>query len=68
MTESDLASALRPIAEAFDALGVHYYLAGSIASSAHGVARASLDADVVAAFTRPTFRRGGSNARHAARD
>ena len=48
MTETDLVAALRPVAEAFDALGVRYFLAGSVASSAHGVARASLDADVVA--------------------
>ncbi len=48
MTESDLVSALRPIADAFEALSVPYYLGGSVASSAHGVARASLDADVIA--------------------
>lgn len=48
MTEADLVAALRPVARAFDALGVRYFLGGSIASSAHGVARASLDADVVA--------------------
>ena len=48
MTEADLVAALRPVVEAFDALGVRYFLGGSIASSAHGVARASLDADVIA--------------------
>jgi len=48
MTEGDLVAALRPVAAAFDALGVRYYLGGSVASSAHGVARASLDADVIA--------------------
>lgn len=48
MTDSDLVAALQPVAEAFDALGVRYYLGGSVASSAHGIARASLDADVVA--------------------
>jgi len=50
MTDSELISALRPVAEAFDALGVLYYLGGSVASSAHGIARASLDADVVASL------------------
>ena len=50
MTESDLVAALRPVADAFDALGVRYYLGGSLASSAHGIARASLDADIVAAL------------------
>lgn len=48
MTDSDLVAALQPVADAFDALGVRYYLGGSVASSAHGIARASLDADVVA--------------------
>jgi hypothetical protein len=48
MRESDLVAALRPVADALDTLGVRYYLTGSIASSAHGVARASLDADIVA--------------------
>ena len=50
MTESDLVAAFRPVADALDALGVRYYLAGSVASSAHGIARASLDADIVAAL------------------
>ena len=48
MTESDLVAALRPVADALDALGVRYFVGGSIASSAHGVARASLDADLIA--------------------
>ncbi|MEQ1575097.1 MAG: hypothetical protein ABL993_12725 [Vicinamibacterales bacterium] len=48
MSDSDLVAALRPVAEAFAHLGVRYYLGGSVASSAHGIARASLDADVVA--------------------
>lgn len=48
MTASDLAAAVRPVAEALEALGVTFYLTGSVASSAHGVARASLDADFVA--------------------
>lgn len=48
MTYSDLVSALLPIADTLTALGVRYYIGGSIASSAHGIARASLDADIVA--------------------
>lgn len=48
MTASDLVAALQPVVEAFEALGIRYYIGGSIASSAHGIARASLDADVVA--------------------
>jgi len=50
MTVSDLVAALRPVADAFETLGVRYYLGGSVASSAHGIARASLDADLVAAL------------------
>lgn len=52
MTEADLVAALMPLAEAFDALRVRYFLGGSVASSAHGVARASLDADVIAELDR----------------
>lgn len=48
MTASDPAAAVRPVAEALEALGVVFYLTGSVASSAHGIARASLDADIVA--------------------
>lgn len=48
MTASDLVAALEPVAAAFEALGIAYFLGGSVASSAHGVARASLDADIVA--------------------
>ena len=48
MTASDLVTALEPVAAAFEALGIAYFLGGSVASSAHGVARASLDADIVA--------------------
>src|SRR5437899_7319838 len=50
MTASDLVAALLPVAEALDALGVRYFVGGSLASSAHGIARASLDADIVAAL------------------
>ncbi len=47
MTETDLVAALQPVVAAFEALGARYFLGGSVASSAHGVARASLDADVI---------------------
>lgn len=45
---SDLLTALVPVIQALEALGVRYYIAGSVASSAHGMARASLDVDLVA--------------------
>ena len=48
MTESDLVAALLPVCRALETLRVRYYLGGSLASSAHGVARASLGADIVA--------------------
>lgn len=44
----DLESAVAPVAAAFDAQGVDYYLAGSVISSLFGVARATADVDVVA--------------------
>jgi len=49
MTESDLVAALAPVADALGALGVPFFLGGSLASSVHGIARASLDAGIVAA-------------------
>jgi hypothetical protein len=40
--------ALRPVVEALDRMGVPYMIAGSVASSMHGVPRTTLDADLVA--------------------
>ncbi len=48
MTAPDLVAALLPVIEALDSLGVRYYVGGSIASSIHGVPRASIDADLIA--------------------
>ena len=48
MTSSDLLDALGPVVDAFEQLHVPYYVGGSLASSAHGVPRASIDADVIA--------------------
>lgn len=45
---SDIRAALDPVADAFDALGVAYRVGGSVASSSLGVARSTLDIDVVA--------------------
>jgi len=44
----DLLAAVGPLLDLLQAIGVRHYVGGSIASSAHGVARASIDADVVA--------------------
>jgi len=44
----DPLEAIAAVASAFDLLGVRWYIGGSVASSARGLARASLDVDVVA--------------------
>jgi hypothetical protein len=44
----DLRAALDPVASALEALGVQYRVGGSVASSALGVARTTLDIDLVA--------------------
>lgn len=46
MREPDLLAAIGPVAEAFEKLGVQYYIGGSIASSAYGTARTTLDVDM----------------------
>ncbi len=52
MTASDLLAALEPVVRALEALGIRYYLGGSVASSSHGVPRTSIDADVIAELRR----------------
>lgn len=49
-SQSELWDALLPVVEALVSLEVPYYVGGSIASSITGVARATLDADLVAAL------------------
>ena len=48
MSTPDIVAALTPIVDVFQSLGVPYCVAGSIASSAHGIARSTLDVDIVA--------------------
>ncbi len=48
MTATDISDALGPVLSALRTLGVRHFVGGSVASSVHGVARASLDVDVVA--------------------
>ena len=43
---SDIVEALEPVVDALDALGVRYRVGGSVASSALGVPRSTLDVDV----------------------
>jgi len=46
--EADLVLALTPVADALDELGVAYQVGGSVASSVHGLARSTMDVDLVA--------------------
>lgn len=48
MTGEDLERAVGPVVRTLERLGVPYFVAGSLASSLHGVPRASIDADLVA--------------------
>jgi hypothetical protein len=48
VTTSELYLAALPVTSCLNDLRVRYYVTGSLASSTHGVARASLDVDVVA--------------------
>ena len=45
------------VARALERLGIPYFVGGSLASSAHGVARATLDADIVARLDPEQARR-----------
>lgn len=48
MKDSDILVAIKSVTEAFEKLNVPYYIGGSVASSAYGIARSTLDADMVA--------------------
>lgn len=48
MKKPDILAALDPVVNAFKKIGVSYCLGGSVASSAYGIARATLDVDLVA--------------------
>lgn len=51
---SELVQALQPVIDELDRLGVRHYVGGSVASSIHGAARSTLDADVVAELDEAT--------------
>jgi hypothetical protein len=53
MQGNDALNAVLPVTAAFDRLGVPYYVGGSLASSAHGIMRATADADLVADLKPP---------------
>ena len=48
MKTPDIFHAIKPVIEAFDQLSIPYYIGGSIASSVYGIARATMDADIIA--------------------
>ncbi len=51
MPPQEALAATVPVIEALVRLGVRYYVGGSLASSAHGVPRSTLNADLVADLT-----------------
>jgi len=48
MIEQDIIAALGPVVEVLEQLGIAYHVGGSVASSAHGIARTTLGVDLVA--------------------
>ncbi len=48
MNKPDIQSTLEPVINAFKQADIPYYIGGSIASSAYGIARATLDVDIIA--------------------
>lgn len=48
MSKPDLLAALEPVIDVLERLGVRYQVGGSVASSVHGMARATMDVDIVA--------------------
>ena len=48
MKKPDILIALDPVIKAFIKIGIPYCIGGSVASSAYGIARATLDVDLVA--------------------
>lgn len=47
MNNPDILIAIEPVAEAFEKLGILYYIGGSVASSAYGIPRSTMDVDMV---------------------
>lgn len=48
MQNLEMLSALQPVVNTFEKLSIPYYIGGSIASSIYGMARATMDIDIVA--------------------
>ena len=48
MKTPDILLAVQPVIQAFEKMSIPYYIGGSIASSVYGMARATMDVDVIA--------------------
>lgn len=48
MSDYDIVQATLPVIDAFEKLEIPYYIGGSVASSAYGIARATMDVDCIA--------------------
>ena len=48
MSDTDIVKSIKPLITIFENLGIPYYIGGSVASSAFGKARSTLDVDIVA--------------------
>lgn len=53
MYSNEIIEALSPVTHAFTKLAIPYYIGGSIASSMYGIARATMDIDLIAIITIP---------------
>jgi len=53
MKKPDIIIALDMVIACFEKLGIAYYIGGSVASSAYGIARATIDVDLVADIKIP---------------
>jgi hypothetical protein len=51
MQKSKIIEALRPVITVFEELGISYYIGGSIASSAYGTPRSTMDVDLITALS-----------------
>ncbi|OQY58280.1 MAG: hypothetical protein B6245_12690 [Desulfobacteraceae bacterium 4572_88] len=47
MRNTDILAATEPVVEAFEKLGILYCIGGSVASSAYGIPRSTMDVDMV---------------------
>lgn len=47
MKNPDMLAAAEPVANAFEKLGIIYCIGGSVASSAYGIPRSTMDVDMI---------------------